>query len=226
MNETVDTFYSKSPDYAATYDQQHGARLDAMIETWNLSSLKGQKVLDVGGGLGFLGKRLDPSNDYWVIDGAETKPEQRVVKGHYIKADLDHDTLETGWVEGDGSPLRFDVAFILETIEHLGNPHHCLAEIKKLVKIGGEIIISYPTETVWHNVPYCGLLWPRQNFEQFLGQMALDIRAFWEFQPKPNGGWPAYHYRCVNRPWSEKRMAFPKTEAKFLHATALEMGNL
>lgn len=247
MNSTVTDFYAKnaSEAYGSTYDSQHGARLDAMVAHFNLSSLKGQKVLDVGGGLGFLGKRLDPSNDYWVIDGADSKPEQRVAKGHYIKADLDHDAFgsmplweqlnstlgpdgqSNGGTFASCSPGQtFDTAFLCETIEHIGNPHHCLVELKKLVKVGGMVLISIPTITVWHNTPYTGLLWPTSHFEQFLGQMALPVVATWDYIPQPGQGWPAHHFLCANRPWSEKRLMFPKQEAKFQDCTVLEATNL
>jgi hypothetical protein len=85
--------------------------------------------------------------------------------------------------------------------------------------------LSVPTESVWHNTPYPGLLWPRQNWEQFLGQMALPIEDFYVYQP--NGpGWPAYQYKCRNAAWKEKRLAFPKQEEKFLNCTPIEATNL
>lgn len=225
-NDTVTHFYDKnaSEGYGATYDLQHGDRLDKTVDHFNLSKLTTEKVLDIGGGLGFLGKRLPSTIDYWVIDGAETRPEQRVAKGQYLNFDLDHshfgsyrDTAFNGF---------FDVAFILETIEHCGNPHHVLVETKKLVREGGMILVSIPTITVWHNAPYPGLLWPTEHFEQFLGQMALPVVNRWDYIPGPGKGWPAHHFLCTNRPWSEKRLMFPKAEAKFRDCTPLEATNL
>src|SRR5665213_1148785 len=129
IDPTVSDFYTKNPaaDYMAQYEISHGPRLDAIAARYDLKSLRG-RVLDVGGGLGFLGKRLDRSVDYWVIDGAEITEEQRLCGGHWEKRDLDHDSLALDWVDGNGSPARFDVAFFLETLEHCGNPHHALVE--------------------------------------------------------------------------------------------------
>lgn len=239
MDPTVTNFFTKNAEanYLAEYDHSHGPRLDAMINHFNLGNLKNQRIVDVGGGLGFLGKRLDPSNDYWVIDGADVLPEQQLCKGQWINTDLDHSsfgsysTLVVEQVSGDGiashtvQMSQFDVAFFLETLEHIGNPHHALVEIKKLVKPNGNILISIPTENVWHNAPYPSLLWPQSNFVQFLEQMALPVVESWEYQPK-TVGWPAYHFMCRNEAWSNKKLLFPKAETKFHDATPLQCTNL
>ena len=107
----------------------------------------------------------------------------------------------------------------------MSNPYHCLVEVKQMVKPNGTIIISIPDETVWHNVVYPGLLWPRQNFEQFLDQMALLDREFFHYKPVGRG-WPAYHWKCRNAGWNEKKMLFEKSEEKFKWATPLAMTNL
>ncbi len=229
MNDTVHTFYDKD-SYQEPYDSQHGARLDELVQHCGLKArLAGKRVVDVGGGLGFLGKRLAPSTDYWVIDGAKIEEKDRLCKGRWTSADLDHSSFSSHYsTEVDGSlprPGEFDAAFCLETLEHLSNPYHCLEQIKRLVKEGGEIYLSVPTETVWHNVVYPSLLWPKGNFDQWLGQMALDIQESWTYVPQGRG-WPAYTWRCINRGWEAKRMAFPKTEEKFRLATPLEMTNL
>lgn len=223
-SSTVRDFYTKNPGsgYATEYEASHGPRLDALVAHYGFDKLKSQKILDVGGGLGFLGKRLDPSNDYWVMDGAEISPDQQLCRGSWLKADLDHDPF------GLSSSGPFDAAFCLETLEHIGNPHHALVEIKKLVKPNGLICLSIPTETVWHNAPYPTLLWPENpNFRLFLQQMALPIIEFWHYKPA-SVGWPAYHYLCRNAAWTEnpRRFLFPKDEAKFLGATPLEATNL
>ena len=239
IDPTVSDFFVKdNPGYLAEYDHSHGPRLDALVARYGLDKLRGQRILDVGGGLGFLGKRLDPSNDYWVIDGAEIPEGKQLCEGHWIKQDLDHDHFATpGGMEHAGCCIyrnwsielpTFDIAFCLETLEHIGNPHHALVEIKKLVKPDGTIYLSIPTETVTHNSPYPTLLWPENpNFRLFLQQMALPITDFYHYTPA-TVGWPAYTYRCRNAAWTEnpRRLLFPKDEAKFLGATPLQATNL
>ena len=231
MNETVSNFYGKSETYAETYALDHLPRIQAMFDRYGLKeSLKGKRLLDVGGGQGLAGTLLDLSTDYWVIDGAEIRPEQRLCKGTWHQVDLDYHSF--GSDDGDNCLARkpqWDAAFCLEVLEHLGNPHHALVEIKKLVKPDGDIFISVPTEEVWHNTPYPGLLWPPQNFIQFLGQMALPLvepsrESAIIYRPKDRG-WPAYQFRCRNAGWPEKRLLFPKEEAKFLPLTPLEATN-
>lgn len=229
MNSTVSNFFDKdiTGRYRDQYRLDHGPRLQALLDAYDLKrQLIGKRVLDVGGGLGFLGELLDPSTDYTVVDGADVKPQQRLCLGTWVRADLDRD--EFGSEDGDNCLARqpqFDAAFCLETLEHLSNPYHCLVEIKKLVKEGGDIFLSIPTEKVWHNVVYPGLLWPPVNFGVFLGQLALPLEDYYVYEPKDRG-WPAYQFRCKNRPHSEKRMVFPKDEPKFRDCTILEATNL
>lgn len=224
LDPTVEGFFTKNvaERYAEQYRLDHSPRLVAMLNHFGLKDMKDQKVADVGGGLGFLGELIDPSNDYWVFDGASTTPETRVAKGTWVKADLDRDYFGDEQVQAG---RQFDIAFCLETVEHLGSAYHCLTQIKQLVKPSGRIVISIPTETVTHNVPMPGLLWPQQNFMQFLGQLALPIQEAWTYKPFIRG-WPAYHYLCINEGWDKKVMLFQKTEEKFKWATALQMGNL
>ena len=238
MNPTVSSFYTKNPEegYIDTYGQQHGDRLDKLVEHYKLADLKGIRVADVGGGLGFLGKRLDPSVDYWVFDGAEYPVEKRVCKGTWVQADIQRDEFGKGWIKtsqdeplwigGSSSLHDFDLSMCLETLEHLSDPYHCLVQMKAMTAPGAPIILSIPTETVTHNTIYPSLLWPRQNWEMFLAQMALPITDFWTYEPAPGKGWPAYHYRCINAPWTESRMVFPKAEPKFKGVTPLEATNL
>ncbi len=235
MNETVQGFYTKDvADYVTSYRLDHQPRLQALVDRYDLrTQLAGKRVLDVGGGLGFLGELLDPTTEYYVIDGAQIAAEQRLCKGTWAKADLDHDAFswdvnaDPVWKGWGGGAARgtFDAAVLQEVLEHLSNPYHCLAEVKRLVGEGGDVYISLPTETVTHNVVYPSLLWPIGNWELFLGQMALEVVDRWTYQPRDRG-WPAYQWRCINRPWSAKRLVFPKAEAKFRDCTPLEATNL
>jgi hypothetical protein len=91
--------------------------------------------------------------------------------------------------------------------------------MKKFTKIGGHIYITTPEIKVQHNVLYPGLFYPRQNFEVFLGQMALEIIDGFEMSHS------CYAWKCINKPWTEKRPLFPKSEAKFIPMDILEMVN-
>lgn len=226
MDESVASFFTKDPTgaYLDEYDRSHGPRLDALVARYDLNTLPpGTKVLDVGGGLGFLGKRLPSHIDYWVVDGADIIPAHRLCVGSWLHRDLDHDAWGDEIVADAGGP--FDICFCLETLEHIGNPHFAIEQIKKAVKVGGTVVISVPPISVTHNVPYTGLLWPDTSFRQFLGQMALPVAEQWEYVPQ-TVGWPATHYLAPNLPYTEKTLMFPKQESKFLDCTPLAATNL
>lgn len=222
MDDSVTNFFSKNAEqnYAIQYDLDHGPRLDQMIKKWLLwEYCSSKKVLDVGGGLGFLGKRLTPDVNYHVLDGAHVEENQRVCAGKWHVCDLDYDRFSSSGSLPEGG--QFDMAFCLETLEHLTNPYNCLAEMKKLVKQDGDIFISIPHFNVTHNYIYPGLMVDPNAFAQFLGQMALPVKHYFLWDK----GWNAHHFWCKNRPYSEKVMLFPKQEAKFFHATPVEMVN-
>lgn len=245
MDATVSQFYTKGGDtYEQLYRLDHSPRIRAILDRYNLvNELKGKRVVDVGGGQGFLGEMLDESTDYWVVDGADIPPEKRLCKGCWVNTDLDHkyfgvepmfatmnssEPNEGRWINGaQYSELSrlFDTAFFLETIEHIQSPYHAVVQLKEIVKPNGDIFISTPTETVTHNTPYPSLFWPPGNFAQWLGQLALPILDFYVYEPKERG-WPAYQYRCRNADWTEAVHLYPKQEPKFRGKKPHEMANL
>lgn len=218
MNISISNFYIKNAEqnYIDAYDRDHGSRLDNLVNRFNLSSIKNASIIDVGGGLGFLGKRLDISNEYIVFDGAIIPDGKELCSMKKFYANLDYDTFSDKLIK------KADIAFCLETLEHLSNPYHCLAEIKKMTKDNGDIYISIPTIHVWHNYIYPALMHPKENFEQFLGQMALPIVEYhlWD------KNWTAHTWRLRNAPWYESKMLFPKQESKFYGKTPIEYVNL
>jgi hypothetical protein len=94
-----------------------------------------------------------------------------------------------------------------------------------MTKTNAFIYISVPTETVWHNAIFPSLLWPPNNFIQWLNQMALPVVDFYVYKPSGRG-WPAYQYTCRNAPWTESKMLFPKDDPKFFGQTPVGYVNL
>lgn len=232
MDESVTNFFTKNADqaYIDLYDKDHGPRLDELINHWNLKTLKNKRILDVGGGLGFLGKRLDADNDYWVFDGAKIPEEKKLCKMTSMKVDLDYHQFSQCWLFNEEEEdkaisdyeIKFDVGFCLEVLEHLTNPYNCLAEMKKMVVENGYIYISIPHFNVTHNYIYPALMWTKENFQQFLEQMALPVEDYFLWDK----GWNAHTFKCRNAPWTEAKMLFPKHESKFYGKTPVEYVNL
>jgi len=57
--------------------------------------------------------------------------------------------------------LAFDCVFIFEVLEHLLNPLHLLLEVKKTLKVGGRVYITYP-----HRPHFW---WYKTHFHEFDG---------------------------------------------------------
>lgn len=214
MNDTIEQFYDKYSEREKSYDLEHGSRLDYIINEFGLDKIHGENLADIGGGYGFLFKRLASDNTNAIFDGAKIEEKDLLCKSEIHLADLNTKfSMEKG---------RFDRSFCFEVIEHLENPYRCICEMKEMTKIGGLIYISVPDLCVTHNTPYPSLIYPHNNFEIFLGQMALKIKRY----NKYNRPHHAHFWECVNEDWSESKMVFYKSEDKFRGKTPVEQTNL
>lgn len=234
MNKTITEFYTsedKDKEYIKNYDIEHGPRLDAIIETFNLKELKNLSILDIGGGMGFLEKRLDESNRFLIIDGAELPHEKKVAKFVQLKQDINipfaHNcevTCDT--TKGTAYELnyKFDASFCFEVIEHLENPYRCLLEMKEATKENGYIYVSVPDISVTHVTPYPGLIYPVDNFIIFLQQLALIVEDYFLFDK----GWKTHIIKCRNAKMEDAIYVpiFKKNEPKFIGRTPIEIANL
>lgn len=92
------------------------------------------KVLDVGAEYALLKDYL-PGCEYYGID---IDPKKEFI----LKCDVSVDRLPFE----DGS---FDYVFLMEILEHLQNPSHCLRECKRVLKPGGKIVGTVPNVYNW-----------------------------------------------------------------------------
>jgi 2-polyprenyl-3-methyl-5-hydroxy-6-metoxy-1,4-benzoquinol methylase len=197
-----DEFYKTYGHSYDEYEKSHKGRLDFLIEDFDLNSLKNKKIIDIGCGLGFIYNRLSPDiqQNYYGYDGADisNQPFQ------YQKIDLDNFSIPD-------KHNFFDVALCFETIEHLTNPYNCLLETKNILKQDAILYLSIPNVKTEHNTIYPGLLYPVNNFEYFLKQMAFEIvdhkihdKCFYQEV-----------YILKNKNWSHSSMLWRKNEDKF-----------
>lgn len=217
MNKTVKEFYIKNQEsnYKEDYDKSHSGRIEFVIEKCGLNKIENKKIGDFGCGLGNFFKRLNKNNEFVGYDGATIIEEDKLCKFDLFKIDLEKEA-------GDINQGDLDIAICSEVIEHLSNPYNAICLIKKLTKIRGDIILTIPDVSVWHNTVYPALMYPHTNFEQFLKQMALPVKEYYFWQ----NGWKAHVWKCENAPWEESEMMFPKNESKFIGKTPLEYTNL
>jgi ubiquinone/menaquinone biosynthesis C-methylase UbiE len=136
-----------------------------------------QTYLDVGFGDGRLvNALLDTANAAQVYaadiaDACRTLPLRKHARVCAMFLDVSHYKMDK--VPDDS----VDVAFCTETIEHLSNPYHAVADIKRAVKHGGYFVLSFPMPE--NNLGYGGgqhaHVYPgfllRESFERFMMQM-------------------------------------------------------
>ena len=111
-------------------------------ETLKILDLKpGQRVLDVGCYSGLFSAIMMekfPGIDLLAVEIDDKRISMAKTRGIKVfKADIEKENLPF-------TDNYFDVVLFLETIEHLANPLKILAEIKRVVRPGGEVIISTP----------------------------------------------------------------------------------
>jgi 2-polyprenyl-3-methyl-5-hydroxy-6-metoxy-1,4-benzoquinol methylase len=197
-----ESFYNTYGHSYDEYEKSHKERLDFLVEDLNLNFLIDKNIADIGCGLGFIYNRLSTNiqSNYYGYDGADISNQPF----KYQKVDLDNFSIP----DKHGF---FDVALCFETIEHLTNPYNCLLEIKNILKQDSILYLSIPNIKTEHNTIYPGLLYPVNNFEYFLKQMAFEIvdhkvhdKCFYQEV-----------YVLKNKDWSHGSMLWHKNEDKF-----------
>jgi len=145
---------------AATYPEVDAEAMFRYRRAIACASLyPGNVVLDIGCKFGVLRDLLreaQQSIEYYGIDiSAETI--SRI-------ADADDDHFRVADVM-DGLPFPdhvFDRVFMLEVLEHVENPSHCLREIKRVLNPEGRLILSVPNPYCWNEV-FANLLGKSEN---------------------------------------------------------------
>lgn len=128
---------------------RYDSRRYALINRWNPRNLdivlewvkpqRGQKILDVGCGRGHLVKALTGHGiEAWGIDLNPNASE--------LAGDLNVRTMSAAALEfGDAS---FDSVVSFHAIEHIPPLTQAMAEIARVVKPGGKILLVYPAEPI------------------------------------------------------------------------------
>ena len=186
---------------AIDYENSHKKRLDYLIEDLKLNLLDNKRIADVGCGAGFLYKRLKPEiqKNYTGYDGSNLSGLPFI----FNKVDLDNFNVEDN--------LDYDCVFCFETLEHLTNPYNCMIQIKKMLKEDHLLYLSVPHPSMTHNTIYPGLIYPIENFIQFLNQMAFEVVDH-KIHDK---SWEQHVFVLKNKNWNFSKMLFHKNEEKF-----------
>jgi SAM-dependent methyltransferase len=197
--EMVDGFYNADIGQdLPEYEIPHIPRYKDVIKYLEKIGVTKHKVCDMGCGPGYILKNMKGDNELVGVDGTLFQDD----KVRFYKANLDYDKFSEDIPEKDVEHM-----LCFETFEHLTNPYHFILECKKMMKIGGYFHLSYPTEVIQHNTFYPALLWPQENFVEFMNQMAFQLHHQF-ILPTRFGG--VHFFAFKNLGWSEIKMRYPK----------------
>jgi len=188
------------------YEFSHAARLDFIVEDFELNKLDNKRIADFGCGYGCLFKRLEKKNNTFIgFDGYEQDAASKYCEYHIT--DLDLKFADKFLKNND----QVDIATCLETMEHLLNPYNALYEIKKIIKEDGILYLSIPHSSITHNTIYPSLIYPPENFKIFLEQMAFEIQDV----RIHNKAFAQVVFTLKNKNWSHCKMVWYKDQDKF-----------
>ncbi|MPV85328.1 class I SAM-dependent methyltransferase [Ostreibacterium oceani] len=114
---------------------------------------KGSRVLDIGCGVGELGRYLKEVKDCYVVGIEYSQESIQIATQKLDKAvmlDLNKDRLESNLF--DVQATEFDVIVIADVLEHIYSPERVLESAKSLLSDSGKLLISIP------NAGYVGAL--------------------------------------------------------------------
>ena len=176
MTKTKERYYSKG--------YYHGLKAEPRFDTVAklFTSLTGNRLLDLGCGDGDITLVLKASmhaSEAYGVDLSEEAVKLASEKGiRALHLDLDDEAL----------PFEnsfFDVVYCGEIIEHVFDPDHLLAEVKRVLKTSGSCIITTPNLAGWSS--RFALLFGYQPYP--MAASPLHESAGKLFLKKPQGQW-------------------------------------
>lgn len=103
---------------------------------------------------------------------------------YYTTATQWYDTRPTVFGDAHALPIAasaFDSALLLDVMEHLENPAKCLAEIGRILRPGGKLLLKVPFMYPIHDAPRDFGRWTEYGLDRLArdnGFTALEIRRF------------------------------------------------
>lgn len=185
MNQQISTIFNKKEEISSNADQFYkdywtkGINISEQTKVKNkiISSnffpygISGKRILEIGvGGEGGLIYPLKENNNVFGVDVSDSA----ILNCRQMGLEVKKINLDIESLPFDNS--YFDIILAFEVFEHFSNPQHAIEEIKRVLKIGGLVIISIPTPFTYH--------WPRlfypslfefQDFKEFLMINEFDV---------------------------------------------------
>lgn len=175
-----------------------GTHNEAARNKWLEQTLKevpaGGRILDAGAGEGqykrFCSHLNYVSQDFGQYDGQGDQVGLQT--GAWDQTQLDIVSDITAIPEADGS---FDAILCVEVLEHLPNPILAIKEFSRLLRSGGQLIITAPFASLTHLAPYHFY----SGFNQYFYQTHLPAHGFEIVELLPNGNYFEYLAQEIRR---------------------------
>lgn len=137
-----DTYYTHSFDYAGNF--KYAQYL--LSKLTGVPFKKDHKLLDVGCGVGVLGKVIKDrfNSDVYGMDISDVAVSKARENG--VKAKVAY--IENPWPFKQQS---FDIVVSQQVIEHLVNPDYFLQQARKMLKDRGYLVLTTPNLGAWYN---------------------------------------------------------------------------
>lgn len=131
--------YPEFEEYRPHYPLKRGGH---STHDYTRALMRGERVLDLGCGEGYLAAELKEANAALAVTGVDVleSPERRDAMHTYIAADLN----EPAVLEERIGEERFDSILLLDTLEHLKNPEQLLSATRGWLESDGRVMVSVP----------------------------------------------------------------------------------
>jgi len=131
-------------------------------------------VLDIGCGDRWVESALDATTHYVALDYPNT-----VNMGYAGRPDAFGDTRRL--------PFRdecFDTVLLLDVLEHIQQPDSAMDEVRRVIKIGGRIVVQVPFLYPLHDEPYDFQRWTTHGLRAIFSRHGIEIcETAWHGRP-------------------------------------------
>lgn len=178
----------------------HSERFEWVINTF-IKPVNGNKILEIGcGDAGCIYYLNKLGFSVYGADYSESAIEKAKSNGLQVfQFDASNDVLPF-------PENYFDIVICLETYEHLRNPQHCTEEILKVLKTGGNLIISVPNPRFAFESH--GYLYPClfrvKNFVEYFENNGFQLKKV-----RPHANFSIFN-KIINSPKSPLSYVLPK----------------
>ena len=125
----IKSFYGISV-YNIVTKKDHLNRINLIKKHFGSTYFKGKKIIDVGGGVNPIYNRKSVD----IFDLKISKKNKKILKGKLYQGDIENKKIKK----------KYDIIFLLHTLEHFQNPLKALNNLKSILNMYGRIFIEVP----------------------------------------------------------------------------------